>query len=41
MLNDLIEMKGYWKFKGEALYRTLWKPRFEKGYGPVVRQTMR
>jgi hypothetical protein len=23
----------------EALYRTLWGIRFERGYGPVVRQT--
>jgi hypothetical protein len=25
----------------EALYRTLWKTRFGRGYGPVVRQATR
>jgi hypothetical protein len=25
--------------KEEALYRTLWRTHFKKGYGPVVRQT--
>jgi hypothetical protein len=31
------EMKGYWKLKEEALYRTVWRTRFGGGYGPVVR----
>jgi len=32
-------MRDYWKFKGEALDRILWKTRIGRGYGPVVRQT--
>jgi hypothetical protein len=31
--------KRYWKLKEEALDRTLWRTRFGRGYGPVVRQT--
>ena len=31
--------RGHWKFKEEALDRTLWKTRFGRGYGPVLRQT--
>jgi hypothetical protein len=38
-LGDLQETRGYWKLKEEALARTLWRTRFRKGYGPVVRQT--
>jgi hypothetical protein len=33
------EKKRYWKLKEEALDRTLWRTRFGRGYGPVVRQT--
>jgi hypothetical protein len=29
----------YWELKEEALDRTLWRTRFGRGYGPVVRQT--
>jgi hypothetical protein len=39
LLDDLKEMRGYWKLKEEALDRTLWRTRFGRGYGPVVRQT--
>jgi hypothetical protein len=39
LLDDLKEKKKYWKLKGEALDRTLWRTRFGRGYGPVVRQT--
>jgi hypothetical protein len=39
ILDDLKEETGYWKFKEEALDRTLWRTRFGRGYGPVVRQT--
>jgi hypothetical protein len=39
LLDDLKEKKRYWKFKEEALDRTLWRTRFGRGYGPVVRQT--
>jgi hypothetical protein len=39
LLNDLKEKRGYWKLKEEALYRTMWRARFGRGFGPVVRQT--
>jgi hypothetical protein len=39
LLDDLKEKRGYWKSKEEALDRTLWRTRFGRGYGPVVRQT--
>jgi hypothetical protein len=39
LLHDLTEKKRYWKLKEEALDRTLWRTRFGRGYGPVVRQT--
>jgi hypothetical protein len=38
-LGDLTEMSGYWKLKEESLHSTLWRSRFGRGYGPVVRQT--
>jgi hypothetical protein len=38
-LDDLKEKKRYWKLKEQALDRTLWRTRFGRGYGPVVRQT--
>jgi hypothetical protein len=38
LLNDLKEKIEYWKVKEEALDRTLWRTRFERGYGPVVRR---
>jgi hypothetical protein len=39
LLDDLMEKRSYWKLKDEALDRTLWRTRFGRGYGPVVRQT--
>jgi hypothetical protein len=39
LLDGLKEKKGYRKFKEEALDRSLWRTRFERGCGPVVRQT--
>jgi hypothetical protein len=39
LLHDLKEKKIYCKLKEEALDRTLWRTRFGRGYGPVVRQT--
>ena len=39
LLNDLEEKRGYWKLNEEALDRTVWRTRFRRGYGPVVRQT--
>jgi hypothetical protein len=39
LLDDLKEKRRYWNLKEEALDRTLWRTRFGRGYGPVVRQT--
>jgi hypothetical protein len=39
LLDDLKEKKRNLKLKEEALDRTLWRTRFGRGYGPVVRQT--
>jgi hypothetical protein len=39
LVDELKEKRGYWKLKEEALDRTLWRTRFGRGYGPVVRQT--
>jgi hypothetical protein len=39
LLDDLKEKRGYWKLKKEALDSTMWRTRFGRGYGPVVRQT--
>jgi hypothetical protein len=39
LLDDLKEKRRYWKLKEEALYRTLWRIRFGRGYRPVVRPT--
>jgi hypothetical protein len=39
LLDDLKETRRHWKWKEEALDRTLWRTRFGRGYGPVVRQT--
>jgi hypothetical protein len=38
LLNDFKEKRGYCKLRAEALDCTLWRTRFGKGYGPVVRQ---
>ena len=38
-LDDLKERRGYSHLKEEALDRTMWKARFGRGFGPVVRQT--
>ena len=35
----LKETRGYWKLQEEALARTIWRLRFRRGYGAVVRQT--
>jgi hypothetical protein len=35
----LEEGRGYWKLKEEALDRTVWRTRFGRCCGPVVRQT--
>ena len=39
LLDVLKEKEGYLKFKEEALDRALWRTRFGRGCGPVVRQT--
>jgi hypothetical protein len=39
LLDDVMEKRGYCKLKEEALDGTLWRTCFERGYGPVVRQT--
>jgi hypothetical protein len=39
LLENLKKKIRYWKLKEEALDRTLWRTRFRRGYGPVVRQT--
>ena len=39
LLDDLKERRGYSNLKEEALYRTMWRARFGRGFGPVVRQT--
>ena len=38
--NDLKETTGSWKLKEESLDHTLWRMHFERGYGPVIRQTV-
>jgi len=37
LLDDPQENKGYCKLKEETPDRTLWRARFGRGYGPVVR----
>ena len=38
LLDDLKDRRGYSHLKEEALHRTIWRHRFEGGFGPVVRQ---
>jgi hypothetical protein len=40
LLDDLKEKRRYCKLKEETLDRNLWRTRFGRGYGPVVRQTV-
>ena len=40
LLDDLKERRGYSHLKEEALDRTMWRNRFGKGFGPVVRQNI-
>jgi hypothetical protein len=37
LLNDLKERRGYSHLKEEALDCTMWRARFGRGFGPVVR----
>jgi hypothetical protein len=39
LLDDLKERRGYSDLKEEAPDRTMWRARFGRGFGPVVRQT--
>jgi hypothetical protein len=41
LLDDVKERRGYSHLKEEALDRTMWKARFGRGLGPVVRQTVK
>jgi len=39
LLDDVKGRLGYSHSKEEALDRTMWRARFGRGFGPVVRQT--
>ena len=39
LFDDLKERRGYSHLKEEALDCTMWRARFERGFGPFVRQT--
>jgi hypothetical protein len=39
LLDERKERSGYSHLKEEALNRTMWKARFGRSFGPVVRQT--
>jgi hypothetical protein len=39
LLDDLKERRGYSHLKEGPLDRTMWRARFGRGFGPVVRQT--
>jgi hypothetical protein len=39
LLDDLTERRGYSHLKEEALDRTMWRARFGRDLGPVVRRT--
>jgi hypothetical protein len=39
LLDDLKERRRYSHLKEEALDCTVWRAQFERGFGPVVRQT--
>jgi Zn-finger protein len=39
LLDNIRDRRGHTKLKEEALGRTPWRTRFERGYGPIVRQT--
>jgi hypothetical protein len=41
LLDDLKERRGYSQLKEEAMNRSMWRARFGRGFGPVVRQTTR
>jgi hypothetical protein len=39
--DDLKERRGYSHLKEQALDRTVWTASFRRGFGPVVRQTIK
>jgi hypothetical protein len=39
LLDELKERRGYSYMKEEALDRPMWRARFGRGFGPVVRKT--
>ena len=39
LLDDFKKRRGYSQLKEESLDRTMWRARFGRGFGPVVRQT--
>ena len=39
VLDDIKERTGYSHLKEEALDRSMWRVRFGRGFGPVVRET--
>jgi hypothetical protein len=39
LLDDRKERRGYSHLKEEALDRSMWRARFGRGFGPLVRQT--
>jgi hypothetical protein len=39
ILADRVERRGYSHPKEEVLDRTMWRVRFGRSFGPVVRQT--
>jgi hypothetical protein len=39
LLHDLKGRRGYYHLKEEALDRSMWRARFGRGFGPVVRET--
>jgi hypothetical protein len=39
LLDDLKERRGYSHLKEKAMDCTMWRARFGRGFGPVVRQT--
>jgi ribosomal 50S subunit-associated protein YjgA (DUF615 family) len=39
LLYDLEENRRYWNLRDETLDRLLWRTRFGRGCGPVLRQT--
>jgi hypothetical protein len=39
LLDDFKESRGYSHLKEKVLDGTMWRAHFERGFGPVVRQT--